>query len=95
MYGLDKTIQKVKENNLSVRKSDILALIATLSGGIMLTLSIFVFSSLVINILDTMILIDLCYTWFLAYVSGSSLSGWPVVCLSNHLNNGTHRISND
>lgn len=95
VIGLILTIRKIKEKGLIVRKSDKMALMASFVGGCLLAVSMFLFSDFISGIVDAMIIVDLWYTVFLAYVSGSSLAGWPIVHFSPAPRAVAHRISED
>lgn len=96
VIGLFQIILTIKNKGLAVRKSDITALITVTCGGLLLAFGMFIFSDMTSNLIDIMVLIDLWYTVFIAYVSGSSLSGWPVVHFSSDPRpNQPHRTTED
>ena len=79
VVGLSLTIHKIKQKGYVVRQSDRMARLSVFMGGSILTISLFAFPGFTSNIIDAMVIIDLWYTVFLAYITGSSLAGWPVV----------------
>lgn len=93
--GLLMIMKKIKERGFAPRQSDKASMIACLFGGITMLCLMFLFSDFTSKLLDTMIIVNLWYTLFIAYVSGSSLSGWPIVHFSPHIRDHQHRIQED
>lgn len=78
-FGIHQIIGKITLCGMSVRSFDEIAFWLALAGAGFLSVLLFGIPQITSMIMDVMIGIDFWYTLFLIYLSGTSLSSWPLV----------------
>jgi hypothetical protein len=77
--GLFVVIHIIKKHRLSIRRSDISAIVVAFIGGMSFITSVFITSEMTTLIVDAMIIAAFWYTLVLGYITGANLSGLPAI----------------